>query len=505
MYANIVVMNCRLVFYFVVFSFFCSCIATKNSNYHFNQKYDAVAIREDIITLKKVVEANHPSLYWHTPKDSLNFYFDSILYTIQDSLTETQVKNKVAAALNKIKCGHTSVRFSKQFLQLAEKYKYPQFPLSIKVWQDSMVVLGRYNKEDTMLKRGTIITSINKISSKEIIQNITTYIHTDGNSLNFKYQILSNNFPAWYKNIYGLDSFYTIGYLDSNQQEIFTTIKVFNPTKDSTEKKEKMLVKKLSRAEKLERIRSLNIDTTHQTAFIRLTSFSNGKLRKFFRQSFKTIKENNIKYLVVDLRENGGGSVDKSVLLSKYLKDTAFKIGDTIAATTRNLAYKKHIKNGWLYSLMMQLGAKKMEDGLFHNRRYETHYFSPKNNHHFDGQVYLIQGGYTFSAATMFISSLYHQQNITIVGEETGGGFYGNSAMLLPQIILPNTKLNVRLPLFKLVMDKTRPKGRGIMPDFYISPSSDAIKKGVDLKLEKIKSLIQEKKIVEFGETATSK
>ncbi len=498
-------MNLKWLLYCSILFLFYSCVATKNNSYSFNKKYSATAIREDVITLKQILEANHPSLYWHTAKDSMNYYFDSVLYSIQDSLTEIETKNKIAAAVNKIKCGHTAVRFSKQFVQLAEKYKYPQFPLSIKVWQDSMVILGRYNLEDSMLRRGTIITSINKQSVKEIINNITQYIHTDGNSLNFKCQILSNNFPAWYKNIYGLDSLYTIGFLDSNRQEQFTTIKVFNPKKDSSKKKEKEVVIKTSRAEKLLRIRSLSIDTALQTAFIRLTSFSKGKLRKFFRQTFKTIELNKIKNLVIDVRENGGGSVEKSVLLSKYLKDTSFKIGDTIAATSRNLTYKKHIKNAWLYNLMMQFGTKKMDDDLYHNRRYETHYFTPKTTYHFNGSVYLIQGGYTFSAATMFISSLYQQHNVTIVGEESGGGFYGNSAMLIPQIILPNTKLNVRLPLFKLVMDKNRPKGRGIMPTIFIAPSSDAIKKGIDLKLEKIKSLIQDQKIVEVGETPSSK
>lgn len=486
-------MNFKTGFYFLLFVLLCSCVATKNKNYQFNQKYSATAVKEDVVLLKKILEANHPSLYWHTNKDSLDFYFDATLNSIQDSLTEIQVKNKIAAAVNKIKCGHTAVRFSKQFLQLADKYKYPQFPLSIKVWQDSMVVLGRYNLEDSLLRRGTIITSINKQSAKEIINIITQHIHTDGNGLNFKYQVLSNNFSAWYKNIYGIDSLYTIGYLDSNRQEQVTIIKVFNPKKDSTKKKEKELVKKASRAEKLLRIRSLSIDTALQTAFIRLTSFSKGKLRKFFRQSFKTIEVNKIKNLVIDVRENGGGSVEKYVLLSKYLKDTAFKIGDTIAATSRNLTYKKHIKSACLYHVMMQFGTKKMGDYWYHNRRYETHYFTPKTSHHFNGNVYLVQGGYTFSAATMFISSLYQQQNVTIVGEESGGGFYGNSAMLIPQIILPNTKLNVRLPLFKLVMDKNRPKGRGIMPTILIPPSSEAIKKGIDIKLEKIKSLIQEK------------
>lgn len=487
-------MNLKLVSYFLIFSFLTSCVATKNKHYHFNQKYAATAVQEDLAILKQTLEANHPSLYWHTSKDSIDYFFNQGIEGVKDSLTEIQIKNYIAKVVNNIKCGHTSVRFSKQFLQLAEKYKYPQFPISIKVWKDSLVVLARYNKADSMLKTGTIITSINNKTSKEIIQLMLPYVHADGDGINFKYQIISTNFPAWYKNVFGLDSMYNIGYLDSNRYEQFVTIKHFDPKPDTSKITEKKEVVKITKSQKFLRFRSMVIDTSLNTAFIRLASFSNGRLRKFFRQSFKTIQQNNLNNLVIDLRENGGGSVEKSVLLSKYIADHNFKIGDTIAAKTRRLENKKHIKSGWFYWLALQFGTRKMKDGLYHNRTYEKHFFKPKTKKHFDGKVYIIQGGYTFSAATMFISSIYHQKNVTTVGEETGGGFYGNSAMLLPNIILPNTKLNVRLPLFKLVMDKDRPKGRGIFPDVYIEPSSEAIRNGIDLKMERIIEMIRESK-----------
>jgi len=42
-------------------------------------------------------------------------------------------------------------------------------------------------------------------------------------------------------------------------------------------------------------------------------------------------------------------------------------------------------------------------------------------------------------------------------------------------------------------MDKTRPKGGGVIPDVHVEPSSYAIKLGVDNKLEAVKKMIQEK------------
>ena len=93
----------------------------------------------------------------------------------------------------------------------------------------------------------------------------------------------------------------------------------------------------------------------------------------------------------------------------------------------------------------------------------------------------------------MFLSFLKAQTNITTVGEETGGGYYGNTAMHIPTIVLPNTGIQVSLPMYRLVMDATRPKGHGFIPDIEIGPSSAAIQKRVDLKMIKIKELIQQK------------
>ncbi len=494
-----------------------SCVATKNKNYVFNQKYSATQVKNDIVLLKKILEANHPSLYWYTPKDSIDYFFTETLDGITDSLTEIQAKNKIAFVVSKIKCGHTSVRFSKQFTSLLPKHTYPQFPLSIKTWDDSMVVVSTHNPKDSALKRGTIITSINGKKNKEILATMFQYISADGNNVTYKSQTFSGNFSSWYKTIFGVDSAYVIGYLDSLSQEKFITIKSFDIKKDATKKRvdssktivnadlqkidsikknttsiSKTLIPKLSKQAKLLSYRSLKIDTSTSTAFITLNTFSNGHLQKFFRQSFDSIKQNNIKNLVIDLRNNGGGYVSSSTLLSRYLKDSDYKIGDTTAAISRSFHYRKYIQNWLGYWLLMQFYGTKMEDDLIHNRWYETHYYKPKTYNHFDGNIYILQGGYTFSAATMFASSLKGQKNVKLVGEETGGGYYGNTAMHIPIIILPDTKISVRLPIFRLVMDKARPKGRGVMPDIEIKPSVLAIKKGIDAKMLAVKQMIKD-------------
>ena len=68
--------------------------------------------------------------------------------------------------------------------------------------------------------------------------------------------------------------------------------------------------------------------------------------------------------------------------------------------------------------------------------------------------MYILTGGNSFSATTLFVSAVIKQDNVTVVGEETGGGAYGNSAWLIPDVTLPETGVRFRLPLFRLVIDK---------------------------------------------------
>lgn len=461
-------------------------------------KIDPQLLRDDLGLLQKILEANHPSLYWYTPKDSMDLFFAAAMSSIRDSMDEVAFKNKVSYLISKIRCGHTSVRFSKAYSKKAARFRYPQFPFSLKAWGDSLVVLQSASPRDTVFKRGTIITSINGVSNRWLLDSIFAHMSTDGYSENFKNQVISGNFPAWYKTVLGIDSSYAIGYIDSSGTARVKQVNSYYPRASELKDDhalpavQKPTRKQLRKAGLLEK-RSLVIDTANSTAYMRLSTFSGGGLPGFFRRSFRTLRELQVKNLVLDLRENGGGKVHNSILLAKYLADHPFKVGDTVVARHRSLKYGRYISNSIGYWFSMNFGSHKEQDGMIHLSYYENHLFDPKENKSFKGDIYVIQGGYTFSAATMFISFIKGQKNVTTVGEETGGGYYGTSAMHIPTITLPHTKLQVGLPTHRLVIDHTRPRGHGFIPDVAVAPSSVAIRRGVDLKLQKIRELIQQK------------
>ena len=108
--------------------------------------------------------------------------------------------------------------------------------------------------------------------------------------------------------------------------------------------------------------------------------------------------------------------------------------------------------------------------------------------------VYVLTNGLTFSASSLFCNAVKGQHNITLIGEETGGGWYGNSGIMIPDITLPVTKLRVRLPYFRIVQyHHISEKGTGVIPDIYIKPVYKDVINGVDTKMEKVREMIVEK------------
>ena len=153
-------------------------------------------------------------------------------------MTELQFGWKILAPLTAtIHCGHTSFSMSKGWNKFIKDRRIPSFPLYMKIWNDTMVVTGNLNRKDSVIKKGTIITSINGLKSGEIINRMFDYMVEDGYSSNVNYIRLSASFPYFHRNIFGLYKMYHVGYIDSNGIEKNTWLPYYNPKADSAGKR----------------------------------------------------------------------------------------------------------------------------------------------------------------------------------------------------------------------------------------------------------------------------
>jgi Peptidase family S41 len=493
--------------------FLFSCRAVQNA-YRADQKFAPEALQKDYQVFRHTLEAWHPSLYWYTSRDSMNYFFDEGYSRLNDSMTEPQFRKVLSYVIAQVRCGHTSVSASRAYSHYLDTAGLQQFPLILKFWNDTMVVAANLNRRDSILKRGTLIYTVNGKTARELTDTLFPYIVTDGYNLTGKYQYLSSglHFSSWYKDIFGFASGFDIGYRDTAGILRETHIPVYDPHADTMRKSLGRVllpgtgqtrpggprrIRPSGRRRRKERellfTRNLQLDSASHSAFLTLNTFERGyHLRGFFREAFRAMEEKQVRNLVIDVRSNGGGDAAISTLLTRYLIDKKFKLADSLYTIRRHSAYDGYIQHGFLYDFLTFFASRRHSDGLYHFGYFERHCYHPVRKDHFDGSVYVLTGGNSFSATCLFAGALKGQSNVTLVGEETGGAYYGNTAWMIPDVVLPVTGVRFRLPRFRLVVDRRRQKdGRGVMPDVLALPSIDALSKGLDFKTAKVKELIR--------------
>jgi hypothetical protein len=489
-----------------------SCSSSKNV-YSPEKKYSPAVIQEDYMLFRHILETTHPSIYWYTTKDSMDYYFEQVYKSLNDSMTEIQVRDKLAYVISKLDCGHTTMKGSKAFNRYVDTASSVAFPFALKFWSDTMVITANLRRNDPILQRGTIVNSINGYTARALTDTLFNYITTDGYSVNGKYQSLSTgfSFANLYKNVLGLTDSFDIKYIDSLGVESQAWVKPYDFKADTLDKKTlshgppakgKSPDKKREKAFFFYSSANLQLDTVMKTGFMTVATFDRSNhLKKFFRRSFKEIHKQKIKNLIIDVRSNGGGDAGLSTMLTKYIINHKFKLADSLYTVKPPSEYKKYMEKSFIYGLLIDLVTKKESDGKYHFRYFEKHYNSPKKKNHYDAQVFILIGGNSFSATTLFAGELKGQKNVTLVGEETGGGYYGNTAWIIPDVTLPNTGIRFRLPRFRMVIDKNRIKnGRGIIPDVWALPTSDAIRDGVDFKAMKVRELISQQEALKTND-----
>lgn len=484
-----------------------SCSATESIGYTPERKYSAAELTEDVRVMEQALKKNHPSLYWYNSKEEIDASFQQTYARLKDSLNEIQFRTIIAETIFPIRCGHTSVRFSKNYYRYTDGLRIKTFPLIAKVIDDSsLVVTTNINRRDSFIRTGTSLRSINGLSARTIIDTLLPLVSIDGNAKNFSYQNISNNFSTYYNMRFGLQDKYSITFINDKGIEQQRIVDLYDPAKDTLRRRpvnfnalpqqqQPQREPELSeRQRRLQRIRSFSIDSTGTYATLRISSFSTGLSKRFLKKSFHTLKQKNIQHLILDVRNNGGGLIKSSLYLTRLICKEPFSFTDSIYSVTRKIKTDAKITRRTIYNLGLFFLSRKKNDSMYVFRFFHGKQYQPLPQH-FTGKVYVVTGGYSFSATTLFAAVVKDKEHVTIIGEETGGGYYGNNGVFIPEMILPNSKLRVRLPLYRIVNNRNYPKnGHGVLPDIEIKANAESIRKNLDPKMSKTIELIMQRK-----------
>lgn len=237
------------------------------------------------------------------------------------------------------------------------------------------------------------------------------------------------------------------------------------------------------------------------TALLSIRNFDLNQVQEDRIASFlDTLKTSN---LIIDLRNNPGGESEVVSRMLSYFATEPFdrqKGGYNMVLKKGGYDSFKHSLN---YSPDMEPFAEyEKVEGLngFISRGGER--VEPDSLIHYDGRVYVLTNGHSYSAATLLPSVLVRNRRAVTVGRETGTAYHYMTALKFADIVLPNSRQTIRIPLVKSVFDTTyterTPKGRGLLPDYPVPISELEVSMGkngnTDVMLEYALSLIADGK-----------
>jgi C-terminal processing protease CtpA/Prc len=103
----------------------------------------------------------------------------------------------------------------------------------------------------------------------------------------------------------------------------------------------------------------------------------------------------------------------------------------------------------------------------------------------FTGKVYILINGNSFSTTSEFLSHAHARKRAKFIGEESGGGYYGNTSGPGVLLTLPNTKLQAYVPLmtYYMAVHEYKAASHGVVPDYPVKYTIDELLAGSDKEL----------------------
>jgi C-terminal processing protease CtpA/Prc len=449
--------------------------------YNVNEKFNKENLLEDVNFLQQVIATYHPKAYAFSPKNKVDSVFESYKKSLPDSLTERAFRNQLYAITEVIKCGHAGISSSKARQKYFKKKPIRLIPLDL-YCVDSQIIVLRNLSKDSAISKGAKILKIDGVEASTIITTIFKGHTSDGYNLTNRWYAFERGVQFEYVRFFPEKDTFELTYLDNSGKVLSQKMPAISS--DSLPLPTMKQKQNFIYSNKQNHFYLAKEDST--VAVLDLLSERMFGYKKFYKKSFRYLAQHKIEKLIIDLRGNGGGfMLNPGELLSYFIpvsdyvevtRDKSIVLPKAIFKGKKWIWFTEHFFH-WLPSV------DKVKNK--HNIFWLSIKFSPKRKLHYKGKIVVLTDGGTFSAASFIAAYIKKHQRATIIGTETGGGEAGCAAFLMPQIELPNTKLQYRLPLYQ-IKHNTQPMlfGRGVFPDIEVKYSIEDVLKSKDKEMK---------------------
>lgn len=389
----------------------------------FSQSKDNIAWKEDLKVYLDSLEQKHINLYHSVTKEEFIKEWNKI-YQSTETSNDFEIILKIMRLTRSINDGHTSVSLS--------NYSTHRFPIEIKQIEDQWLVVKTLNENKDILN--TTLESINGIPIKKVAQEISEIAQFVENEYSLK-ERTGNYLPTaellFHLKLLNSENTATFSFRKSDSGQLIG--KSLTALEDEIWQDKRKVSEILLTVPEIEYQHESNPDLWFSPVlgtnaiYINFKSYPTFEKMQIFGEQLVTyIQENQIKEVIIDMRENGGGDL--------YV--------GTVLAYALNLADSINWKNG----------------------------------------VYVLTGNKTFSAASSNAALFRQLLNAKIIGEPTGSNPNGYQDM--DSFTLPNSKLMITYSkrLFRL----SNEHNQALKPDIIIEPGLKDYRKQEDIVLSKL-------------------
>ena len=475
-------------------------------------------MKKDLEVFKNIRLKANSGLYKHRTEKEIDSIYNWAETEIENSRTYRDFYNIICQLSDFEGSTHNSVTISSKKWKtiLVEKEGY--FPYPIKLIEGKWIL----NFQTDEIPLGSQIISINGRKMSEIVKELYKYYETDGKNISGKRIGLASSFSRYYRLNYGLENTFevvykapdsenelninlqSVGFIDSYKNKIKRYSEPFDKLDftDSDDLKEKYSYKEISSQTGILTIDSFNIGGNAESP-------EHKEFVVFLDSTFLALKNNNTKNLIIDIRHNGGGSDPNDLVVYKYLSKRNFSENKSAWISFNKIPYLKYIETK-VPTFLRFLGVTKHNkylqkefpveiDGKFYqDETSEDHKVRVPNKNAFHGQLYLLISPRVASAASNFGSLVASNDNLTIIGEETQGGYYGHNGHSPISYILPKSKITTTFSIVNIEQDviikEKQLKHRGIMPDYEITQTHSDYLNHIDTQMNFVFDLIDKEK-----------
>ena len=451
-------------------------------------KLQPAEAQADFDLMRKALEEAHTGLYRFSTKAEMDKAFEAQRAKLSRPVTKLEFLAVVAETLANIRCGHTGVTPDNEFQAAAGNA--PRFPLRVLIEGRRLMVLVNGTPNDQTIRPGMEILEINGRKSSDILKRILPMMSADGDIETGKLRQIERRFGRDYWLLVEQVGEFTVKARDATGATVTTKLIGLKET-DWGKSQNPVNAEAQAKTAKLQWSRenlALRFLKDPDVAQIRIDGFGGQDYPLWIENTFKTLREKGTRALILDLRANGGGADMYGAMLVSYLTDKPFRYFDHINVKTISPSFKAHSdwraeREGQLREDMQPnpaggyLVPAKLHPGVAEQQ---------PGKYPFLGKVFVLIDGGTFSTAADFCAVAHHLKRATFIGEETGGGYYGNNSGMQTILTLPNSKARIRVPMYEYwnATPGYDGKRRGTRPDYTVETKAANLLRGVDEQLE---------------------